>query len=142
MENQWSVIRNSEHFVGVASNAFGRGARCASRADECVRPYAKTSSRFLYRKTGCHPALLALGIMRNVGVTHGRQFTGGVFAGVSMRIGTVGHDLNGLVGQQLRCKLPDFVGRKVHCSGEVSLAVAFGSKSLNHLDRFFAVYLR
>ena len=56
------------------------------------------SDRFLDWKTRFHPALLAIGIMRNVGVTHGRQFTGGVFAGVSMGIGTVGHDLSGLVG--------------------------------------------
>jgi hypothetical protein len=37
--------------------------------------------------------------MRHVGVTHGRQFTGGVFAGVSMQARAIGDDLSILVGQ-------------------------------------------
>ena len=46
-----------------------------------------------------HPTLLTLGIMRHVGVTHSRQFTGGIFAGVSMSAGAVGDDFNIFVGQ-------------------------------------------
>jgi hypothetical protein len=41
--------------------------------------------------------------MRNLRVTHGRQFTGGVFAGVSMRARAVGDDLGILARPQLRC---------------------------------------
>ena len=47
---------------------------------------------------GFHPPLLAIGIMCNVCITHGRQFTGGVFAGVSMVVGAVRDDFNILIG--------------------------------------------
>ena len=42
--------------------------------------------------------------MRDVRVAHGRQFTGGVFAGVSMRVRALGDDLSILVGQQVRIR--------------------------------------
>ena len=64
-------------------------------------------SNLLHWKTLFHPSLLAFGIMRYVGVAHGRQFTGGVFAGVSMRARAVGDDLSILVGQQLRSEFFD-----------------------------------
>ena len=56
---------------------------------------------FLHGKARCHPSLFTLGIMRYVGVTHRRQFTGGVFTGVSMGVGAVGNDLSVFIGQQL-----------------------------------------
>src|SRR3981189_810853 len=59
-------------------------------------------SSLLHWKTRFHPPLFTLGIMRHIGVAYGRQFTGGVFAGVSMRARAVGDDLSILVGQQLR----------------------------------------
>jgi len=46
-----------------------------------------------------HPPLLAFGIVRHVLVAHRRQFTGSVFAGVSMRVRAVGDNLSVLVGQ-------------------------------------------
>jgi hypothetical protein len=45
--------------------------------------------------------------MRHAAITHGRQFTGGVFAGVSMGIRAVGDDLNIFIGQQLRGEFLD-----------------------------------
>jgi hypothetical protein len=77
--------------------------------------------------------------MPNVRVAHGRQFTGGVFAGVSMRVRAVGNDLCILVGQQLRCKFLDLVRGNVQGSGQMSFAVAFRCKRLDHLDALFAV---
>ena len=53
----------------------------------------------LHRKPRFHPALFAFGIVRHVRVTHRRQFTGSVFAGVSMRVRAVGDNLAVLVGQ-------------------------------------------
>jgi hypothetical protein len=50
------------------------------------------------RKFGVEPILLAAGIVTNVGVTHGRQFTGGVLGGVSGRTGAVDDDLRVLIG--------------------------------------------
>jgi len=44
--------------------------------------------------------------MHHVRVTHRRQFTGSVFAGVSMIVRAVGDDLGILVGQQLRSDNP------------------------------------
>src|SRR6202049_4990844 len=96
-------------------------------------------SSLLHRKPRFHPPLLALGIMRYVGVAHGRQFTGGVFAGMSMRVRAVGYDFSILIGQYLWCKFLDFVGRNVQGSGNVGFAVAFRGKRLNHLDALVAV---
>lgn len=52
----------------------------------------------LHWKPSFHPALLAFRVMRHVGVTHRRQFTGSVFAGVSMRARTVSNDFVVFVG--------------------------------------------
>ena len=52
----------------------------------------------LHRQPGFHPSLLSFWIVCYVRVTHRRQFTGGVFAGVSMGARAVGNDLNILVG--------------------------------------------
>jgi len=57
------------------------------------------SSSLLHRKPRFHPALFAFGIVRHVLVAHRRQFTGSVFAGVSMRVRAVGDNLSVLVGQ-------------------------------------------
>ncbi len=56
-------------------------------------------SGFLHGQPSLHPSLLAIGIVRHVGVTHRHQFTGSVCAGVSMEIGAVGDDLGVLVRQ-------------------------------------------
>ncbi len=53
----------------------------------------------LHWKASFHPALLAFRVMRHIGVTHRCQFTGSVFAGVSMRARTVSNDFVVLVGQ-------------------------------------------
>jgi len=80
---------------------------------------------------GLHPPLLAFGIVRHVGVAHRRQFTGGVCAGVSMRVRTVGDDLSISVGQQLWSKFFDLFGWDVQSSGYVRLSVAFRCKRLD-----------
>jgi hypothetical protein len=72
--------------------------------------------------------------MRHVGVTHGRQFTGGVFAGASMRACAVGDDLSILVRQQLRSEFFDLFRGDVQRSGKVGFAVAFRRKRLYDLD--------
>jgi hypothetical protein len=56
-------------------------------------------SSFLYRKTRFHPSLFAFGVVRHVRVTHRRQFTGSVCAGVSMVVRTIGDDLGVFVRQ-------------------------------------------
>src|ERR1035438_6471759 len=75
---------------------------------------------FLHRKPRSQPPLFALMIMRYVRVTHGRQFTGGVFAGVSMQARAVGDDLSILVGQQLRCEFFDLFWRNFYRIGGLS----------------------
>ena len=69
----------------------------ADRFAPIIRRVALRGS-LLHRQPGFHPPLLSFWIVRYVGVTHRRQFTGGVFAGVSMRVRAVGNDLNILVG--------------------------------------------
>ena len=43
-------------------------------------------SSFLHREPRLDPSLLSIGIVCDIRVAHGRQFTGGVFAGVSMTV--------------------------------------------------------
>ena len=82
-------------------------------------------SSLLYWKPSFHPSLFSFGVVRHIRVAHRRQFTGGVFAGVSMRVGAVGDDLSVLVGQQLRSEFLDPFGRNVQSSGNVCFAVTF-----------------
>jgi uncharacterized damage-inducible protein DinB len=63
-----------------------------------------------------HPTLFAFGVVRHVRVAQRRQFTGGVFAGVSMRVRTVGDDLGVFVGQQRRREFLDPFRRNVQGS--------------------------
>lgn len=72
--------------------------------------------------------------MRHVHITHGRQFTGGVFAGVSMTVRAVGDDLRVLVGQHLRGKFIDLFRRDVQRSGDVRLAILFRGQSFDNGD--------
>jgi hypothetical protein len=75
--------------------------------------------------------------MRHVGVTRGRQFAGGLFAGVSMQARAVGDDLSILVGQQLRSEFFDLFRGDVQRSGKVGFAVAFRRKRFYDLDGAF-----
>ena len=52
-------------------------------------------------KPAVNPILLSFGIVAHVRVTQRRQFTGGVFRGVSSRAGAIDHDIHILVGQKL-----------------------------------------
>src|SRR5882762_3110981 len=110
-------------------------SRCKTTALSCqkkkVAQVSTILSSLLHWKTRFHPPLFTLGIMRYVRVTHGRQFTGGVFAGVSMRVRAVGDDLSIPVGQQLRSEFFDLFRGDVQCSGKVALAEAFRRKRLN-----------
>jgi hypothetical protein len=72
---------------------------------------------FLHREPRLDPSLLSIGIMCDIRVAHGRQFTGGVFAGVSMIVRAVGDDLNVLVGQQLRREFLNSVWGNIQRSG-------------------------
>src|SRR5258708_20547791 len=117
-------------------------SRCKTTALGCqkkkVAQVSTILSSLLHWKTRFHPSLLALGIMRHAGVTHSRQFTGGVFAGVSMRARAVGDDLSILVGQQLRSEFFDLFRGDVQGSGKVGLSLAFRRKRLNDCDRVFS----
>ena len=97
--------------------------------------YCVSSGRFIHRKASLHPAMLALGIVRYVLVTHRRQFTGGVCAGVSMCVRAVGNDLGVFIGQQLRGEFLDRFGWDVQLSGDVRFAIALGER-LDDRDLF------
>jgi hypothetical protein len=79
--------------------------------------------------------------MSDVRVAHRRQFTGGVLAGVSMRVSAVGDDLSALIGQQVRGEFLDPFGRNVQGSGDMRFMVAFRREGLDHRDAFLAVEL-
>src|SRR5437660_5174900 len=119
-------------------------SRCKTTALGCrkkkVAQVSTILSSLLHWKTRFHPSLLALRIMRYVRVTHGRQFTGGVFAAVSMRARAVGDDLSILVGHQLRSEFFDLFRGDVQGYGKVGLAVAFSRKRLYDLDGAFSIY--
>jgi hypothetical protein len=77
--------------------------------------------------------------MCDVRVAHGRQFTGGVFAGVSMQARAVGDDLGILVGQQLLSEFFDLFRGDVYRSGKVGFSVPFWRKRFYDLDGVFSV---
>jgi hypothetical protein len=79
--------------------------------------------------------------MRNICVTYGRQFTGGVFAGVSMHVRAVRDDLGVLIGQQLRGEFLDSFGWNVQRSGNMGFAETFGRERLDHSDVLIVVEL-
>ena len=97
-------------------------------------------SSLLDRKPGFHPPLLSFGIVRHVGIAHRRQFTGGVFAGVSMIVRAVGDDLGVLVGQNLRGKFLDAFGRDVQRAGDVRFAITFWRERLDYRDLFLVKF--
>jgi hypothetical protein len=100
------------------------------------------SSSLLHRKPRFHPALFAFGIVRHVRVTHRRQFTGGIFTGVSMSVRAVGDDLSFLVGQHLRGKFLNTFRWNVQRSGDMSFSVTFGRESLDKRDSLLPTEFR
>ena len=94
---------------------------------------------FLHWKARCHPSLFAFGIMRYVGVTHRRQFTGGVFTGVSMGVGTIGNDFSVFIGQQLRREFLDLFWWNVQRTGKVGLAVPLRGKCFDQFNASLTV---
>src|ERR1700728_2478361 len=102
-----------------------------------------TTLSTLFHRVPCfHPALFALRIMPNVRVAHGRQFTGGVFAGVSMRVRAVGNDFCILVGQQLRREFLDTFRWYVQSSRQMGFSVAFRREGLDYRDSLLLVEFR
>ena len=94
----------------------------------------------LHRKPRFHPALFAFGIVRHVGVAHRRQFTGSVFAGVSMIVRAVRDDLGVLVGQQLRSEFLYAFRWDVQGSGDVRFAITFWRERLDNRDLFLVKF--
>src|SRR5437588_1968307 len=70
---------------------------------------------------GVDPVLLAAGVVTDVGVTHGRQFTGGVLGGVSGRASAIDDDLGVFIREQRGSEGLDFVGRKIFCGWNVGM---------------------
>jgi len=98
------------------------------------------SGSLLHGKTCFHPPLLAFGIVRHVLVAHRRQFTGSVFAGVSMRVRTVGDDLSIFVGQQLWGKFFNLFRWYVQRSGEMGFSIAFRREGFDYRDLFLVKF--
>ena len=68
-------------------------------------------------ESGINPILLALGIVTYIRVAQRRQFTGGVFRGVSGRTGAVNDDFGIPIRKELRSKRRHIVRRQIYCSG-------------------------
>ena len=71
----------------------------------------------LDRESGINPVLLTLGIVTYIRVAQRRQFTGGVFRGVSGRTGAVNDDLRVPIRKELRSKRCHIFRRQVYCAG-------------------------
>src|ERR1051326_3967369 len=89
------------------------------------------------RQPGIDPRFLAFLIIPDVGVSHGRQFTGGVFGGVSGRAGAVDHDLGGFIRQKRRGKFANLIRRHVDRAGEVNVMIGLSRQCL-HQQKFVA----
>src|SRR3984885_3103978 len=85
-----------------------------------------TTLSTLFHRVPCfHPSLFTIGIVRHILVAHRRQFTGSVFAGVSMIVRAVGDDLSVLARQQLWGEFFDPLRRNVQGSGDMRFTVTF-----------------
>jgi hypothetical protein len=80
--------------------------------------------------------------VRHVLVAQRRQFTGSVFAGVSMRVRTVGDDLSILCGQHVWSEFLHPFRRNVQGSGDMRFSVAFRRKRLDYRDSLLLVEFR
>ena len=102
-----------------------------------------TTLSTLFHRVPCfHPSLFTIGIVRHILVAHRRQFTGSVFAGVSMIVRAVGDDLSVLVGQQLRREFFDTFRWYVQSSRQMGFSVAFRREGLDYRDSLLLVEFR
>ena len=83
--------------------------------------------------------MLSFRIVRDVVVSHGRQFTGGVRTGVSMIVRAVGNDFRGFVGQELGRQFLDLFGRNIQRARDVSLAITLWSERFDNFDRLLPI---
>src|ERR1700746_467719 len=96
--------RNSCHAAREMRGRCASSARNSSvfeliwTVDPQASPCGDFLSSLFHRKPSFHPALFTVRIVRHVLVTHRRQFTGSVFAGVSIIVRAVGDDLRFLLG--------------------------------------------
>src|SRR5438270_14008837 len=90
---------------------------------------------------GVEPALLAFGVIADVGISHGRQFTGGVLRGVSGRVRAVDDDFGVLVGNQ-RGDVLHFFRRQVLGGWKMRVIVGGLRERLEQEELLAAVELR
>ena len=92
------TLKTKSHTKSAVIRAAQCNARVPDSTGACKFRFCISLCCLFHWEPGFHPPLLAFGIVRHVGVAHRRQFTGSVFAGVSMRVRTVGDDFRVLVG--------------------------------------------
>ncbi len=90
---------------------------------------------------GVEPVLFAAGIIAHIGVTHGRQFTGGVLRGVSSRTAAVDDHFGVLIRNQRRCLGADLIWRQVLRPQDMSVVVGILGQRLEQDEVRFAVEL-
>ena len=90
---------------------------------------------------GVEPILFAAAVITDVGVSHGRQFTGGVLRGMSGGAGAVNDDLSVLVRDQGCGKIFDLIGRQIFCGRDVGVVVSRFGKGLKQRESLTAVEL-
>jgi hypothetical protein len=95
----------------------------------------------LDRESGINPVLLTPSIVTYIRVAQRRQFTGGVFRGVSGRAGTVNDDLCVPIRKELRSKRRHIFRRQVYSSGYVAVVVGRGRQSFDEPKVVFPIKL-
>ncbi len=80
-----------------------------------------------------NPVLLAFGVIPHVRVAKRRQFTGGIFGGVSRRAGAIDDDLRRFIRQKRRRKFRHPIGRQVDCARQVRVVKGGRRQSLYEL---------
>ena len=105
----------------------------------------KTSARlliFLDGQTGIDPVLLAPIVIPHVGVTQGRQFTGGAFRGVSSGAGAIDDDISVFVRQEIGRQFSNLRWRQVDCTRQVRRMIHVRWQCLNQFEIASAIDLR
>jgi hypothetical protein len=92
-----------------------------------------------YRQSGINPILLSRSIIAHVCITHRRQFTGGLFRGVSRGAGAIDHNFRIPLRQESRRQLIYLVWRQADCTRQVRVLISNAGQCFDKKKIVFAI---
>jgi hypothetical protein len=94
-----------------------------------------------YRQARIDPILLSRRIISHVCITHRRQFTGGLFRGVSRGAGAIHYNLRIPLRQESKRQLIYLVWRQIDCTRQVRVLISNAGQCFDKKKPVFAINL-